>query len=123
MVKPIGNHTFRSKALDDYITLQVSQKEISEEVAICARLFIKRCQDYFLNTLETPDASPGPDGMFCFVWDREEHHLIWEIFENQESELFYRNRDTHKLWDIDYEPHKPLPAQLIKYLKEFQTHE
>ncbi len=42
--------------------------------------------------LWAPEATPTDEG-FLLAWDRDEHHLQVELFQNGSYDWFYRNRD------------------------------
>ncbi len=69
--------------------------------------------------LPVPDACPGPEGQLLYTWDREEHHLELEIFPDGRGELFYRNRKSGELWDLEYMVEDFIPAVIFGKLRLF----
>lgn len=51
--------------------------------------------------LEVPDACPGSNDNFMYVWSTAEHYLECEIFGDGTVEFFYRNRSTGDNWGED----------------------
>lgn len=70
------------------------------------------------NLMPIPSAGTGPDGVMYYSWDREEHHLEAEIYPDQNSEFFYRNRQTGELWG-EYYSDGALPVELLSKLSLF----
>lgn len=55
-------------------------------------------------SLEVPNACPGLNANFMYVWEKNEHYLECEIFENGEIEFFYvKNTDGkhEQIWGED----------------------
>lgn len=56
---------------------------------------------YFLlqkaQVLEVPDACIGDGKGFMFTWEKDEHYLECEIFEDQSIEFFYKNKASNEL--------------------------
>lgn len=48
--------------------------------------------------LEVPDASPGNQNNFMYVWSKGDDYFECEIFGTGEVEFFYRNRNSGKNW-------------------------
>lgn len=51
--------------------------------------------------LEVPDACPGSNNDFMYVWSKAEHYLECEFFGDGAVEFFYRNRSTGDNWGED----------------------
>lgn len=51
--------------------------------------------------LEVPDACPGSNDDFMYVWSKAEHYFECEIFGDGAVEFFYRNRSTGDNWGED----------------------
>ena len=47
--------------------------------------------------LPAPSAATGPDGIMFYSWDKGEHHFEVEIFPDDSTEFFYRNRMTGEI--------------------------
>ena len=56
--------------------------------------------------------SPPHSMIFC-SWDRDEHHLELEIYDNGVGEWFYRNRHTAKFWGDDWTIGTPVCKEVV----------
>ena len=70
--------------------------------------------------LPAPDAAPAEDGRVFYGWDRAEHHLDMEVFENGQIELFYRNRTTGDLWEDDIYVGQEIPSEALEKFQLFE---
>ena len=68
--------------------------------------------------LPIPSAGTGPDGVLFYSWDKGAHHLEAEIRPDRDTEFFYRNRSTGRLWGEDHAG-GALPADLLDKLSLF----
>lgn len=73
--------------------------------------------------LEIPDCCPSEsnEGDFHIIltWDKDEHYLECEIFNNGDIEFFYRNRFTKQDWGEDTTLTQPLSEEVIEKLSLF----
>jgi hypothetical protein len=56
-------------------------------------LRVEEFWDWVSGKLWAPEATPTDEG-FLLVWDRDEHHLQVEFFQDGSYDWFYRNRDN-----------------------------
>lgn len=71
--------------------------DLAEQVWLSLRDNFQARSEY----LEVPDACPGSENNFMYVWSKAEHYLECEIFGNGAVEFFYRNRSTGDNWGED----------------------
>lgn len=69
--------------------------------------------------LPVPDAAPGGEGQLLYTWDKDEHHLVLEIFPDSSAELFYYNRRSEEMWGYDYQAGDLLTQEVVAKLSVF----
>lgn len=60
-----------------------------------------------------PDACPGENDDFMYVWLDNKHYLECEIFTNKVIEFFYRDRVNNNVWGIDIYLSKDTKGNLV----------
>jgi len=87
--------TLRRQRLEEYasdwLAYLTKLKERPEYAALAPR--IEEFWHWISEKLWAPEATPTDDG-FLLVWDRDEHHLQVELFQDGSYDWFYRNRDS-----------------------------
>ena len=92
---------------------------ISPQTAILAQ---KAWQSIWIASdrmISVPAACTGADGKMFYSWDRGRHHLELEIAPGQDSEFFYRDRETGELWAEDHHIGDLLSPQAVAKLRFF----
>lgn len=72
--------------------------------------------------LEIPDCCPNSNQEefhIMFTWNKDEHYLECEVFNNEEVEFYYRNRVTKQDWGEDTTLTQPLCEEVIEKLSLF----
>ncbi|MEH2295071.1 hypothetical protein [Nostoc sp.] len=68
-------------------------------------------------SLEVPDACPGCQDNFMYVWSKRDHYLECEIFGTGEVEFFYRNNG--EIWGEDIKVEQEFSAAIIDKIALF----
>jgi hypothetical protein len=69
-------------------------KERPDYAALALR--VEEFWGWISGKLWAPEATPTDEG-FLLVWDRDEHHLQVEFFQDGSYDWFYRNRDSDEV--------------------------
>ena len=63
-----------------------------------------------------PDVGVSEKETLC-TWNRAEHHLELEVFEEGAAEWFYRDRNSEALWEADWAQGESLPDGTAERLR------
>lgn len=64
-------------------------------------------------SLYIPNACPGENDNFMYVWSDDQHYLECEIFTNKIVEFFYKNKVNNTVWGIDVYLNKDTEGNLV----------
>ena len=109
----------RTTKLARYLDSIVAQELVARATADQAWHAWDRLRAALGDRLPVPDACPGPDGQLLLAWERSPHYLELEVFPAAPAEFFYRNESSGDLWETDYDPGNPVPAEAIAKLALF----
>lgn len=73
-------------------------------------------------TLAVPNACPGENNNFMFVWDSNLHYLECEVFINGVVEFFYKDRTSGFVWGLDLPGDEDNLHELMARLLMFCSH-
>lgn len=73
-------------------------------------------------TLSIPNACPGGDKHFMYVWREGHHYLECEVFDNR-AEFFYVNEETDDTWAMDLPGDEDDVRELLEKLVLFSSKE
>ncbi|GEM_PF-4763007 len=96
--------------------IAVARGDISPDTALLAREAWKEIERS-LSFLLPPIVSTVENAQVMFSWDKNEHHLVIEVFPNRSVELFYSNRNVHSPWEYDYEVGSLIPTEVINNIQ------
>jgi hypothetical protein len=94
----------RNLALCGYLSDLVAIQAITPKLEQLSLMVWDRLQQAVLSgdrCLQIPSICPGHASNLMYTWNRDEHYLECEIFEQGEIEFFYRNRNTGETWGED----------------------
>lgn len=117
---PLQSDTLsRDEKRDDIayaLGIAVARGDISSDTALLAREAWKEIERS-LSFLPPPIVSTVENAQVMLSWDKNEHHLIIEIFPDKSVELFYSNRNTHSPWEYDSTVGASLPIEIVERIK------
>jgi hypothetical protein len=98
-------HERQDSVLYNNLTELVAIQAITPKLEQLSIMVWDRLQQVFLNgdhrCLQIPSVCPGNVSNLMYTWNKDDHYLECEIFEEGEIEFFYRNRNTGETWGED----------------------
>jgi len=101
-----------------YLQKIAREGEISQELGRSAWTMLLKI--LFEEDVDVPDAIPGVDGKLFYTWKSGEHYLDLAMFPDGETEFFYRNAQSGKLWNLSSRIDVPLPPEAASKLRLFR---
>ena len=101
-----------------YLQKIAREGEISQELGRSAWTMLLKI--LFEEDVDVPDAIPGVDGKLFYTWKSGEHYLDLEMFPDGETEFFYRNAQSGRLWNLSSRINVPLPREAASKLRLFR---
>jgi hypothetical protein len=102
-----------------YLQKIAREGEISQELRRSAWTMLLRILEEE-EDVDVPDAIPGVDGKLFYTWKSGEHYLDLEMFPDGETEFFYRNAQSGRLWNLSSRIDLPLPREAASKLRLFR---
>jgi hypothetical protein len=91
-----------------YLRKRVTDHSITAPTAALAVQMLQAVREA-TPQLPEPDASATCEGDVLFTWDRGEHHLELQVYDDGAGDLFYRDRETGEIEGGAFHLGSPLP--------------
>lgn len=97
----VSKHESQINALADYLCSISERGLIGCSMADTAWAAWEEIYAAFVNSIQVPNACPGPDGGLLMMWDSGGHRMELEFTPGEVPEVFYWNKRTGDGWHED----------------------